>query len=256
MWGARLPTSHDQSVIHGLDPRSKIAWLCVVIGVSFYLAAWGSYTTGKATITIAALLAFVLVYGLLSKSLGALKQLVWILPGSSAVLILTYIVGKNASYSLSLAYTFTSVITFFLSGFLFTLTTPAQDLAKVFEKGRAPRVISFPLTVALSSVSVVDMEFKDILDAAAMRGLSLRITRNLRRDLNTLQRILIPFVVSLVRITDEKADAAESRGFSCPYKRTSLRPLKFHKNDYIFLLCNIAFFVSVLSVNRGLVGAL
>lgn len=238
-------TKHERSFIYELDVRSKLLWLIVVMGLAFYFSH---------ILSLVALFSVVVVYGYLSKTLDVLRKMVrFFILIMLIVLSLAFIVTKNLSYCLQLGSPLIALIIVFVSGLLFAATTPPQDFAKFLEKMRIPRLISITLTMALSSITILARGFKDITDAAKIRGLNLK---NPFKDLHAFHRILTTFTASLIRISNERADAAESRGFSSPCKKTRLRDIKFRTNDYVFLFFLTVVSLTLLIVDGGLGGLL
>ncbi|MGC8832177.1 MAG: energy-coupling factor transporter transmembrane component T, partial [Thermoproteota archaeon] len=63
--------------------------------------------------------------------------------------------------------------------------------------------------------------------------------------IRNLMPILIPLLVGTIRRTYEIADAMEVRAFGASPKRTSYKPLKLRRGDYLLLLSSILL-VSIL----------
>ena len=232
-----------QSVIHDLDPRTKLVLILMVTIICVFIQniIW---------LLLLALAVFVCV--VISKTL---EKAAWLLGLFSlfwgVAIILTFAVTGDINYSLSYFSTFFArFFAIICTGLLFAFTTSPNDLAKALEKLRIPSSITFTLTIALRYIPTLFREVRAILDALKLRGVRLR-GRDLIQNPNYFYRgVIIPLIIRTIKMSDEIAAAAESRGFGSPYERTSLRQIRFHKGDYVFVYTMICLCGSLLLLDR------
>ncbi len=121
--------------------------------------------------------------------------------------------------------------------FVFFQTTLPEDLGNALIKVGLPYEFAFILSASLRFVPVISRKIKDIMDAQRARGLSFHGLKN-------YSALLAPLLIQSFKISDDLAEAMESRGFGCK-GRTFLKEYRLRGLDYLLifiaLLALIAF---------------
>lgn len=247
-----------RSIIHLLDPRTKIIWslvisILVVITnnwlflIFLFLTTLIPWVIVRPPVRKLRLLLFIMitiVFGtILSQAIFYHRMqktpIFTIIPCNFPIIgkitggINIYYEGiiHGAIQSLRLL----SVVTI---SSLIIITTYPSDLILALTKFRLPQRFAFMLTVALRFLPDLLGEAKRILLAQQLRGLKLRGTIG---RLKGFQYILVPLVINSLRTARQLALACETKAFS--EKRNSLRQLKFSYIDYILWVILAGFVV-------------
>lgn len=130
-------------------------------------------------------------------------------------------------------------------GGIFIATTRVNEFMAVMYKLRMPASLVIPLAVTLRYFPVVKEEWGHIRDAMNMRGISASWWGFLAHPLQTTECIYVPMLISAVKIADELAAAAVTRGIDNPKPRTCSQQLRFGLADG---LCVFSFTLPLLGV--------
>ncbi|HHV61707.1 MAG TPA: energy-coupling factor transporter transmembrane protein EcfT [Firmicutes bacterium] len=252
--GQHIP---GDSVIHRLDPRTKILLtLAVVIGIFFVEELWG--------------------YVLLFLFVGAAVALSRISPGYIVrglrplviILILTFLLhlfmnpGKELFRLGPLIATYAGVykgvlmvgrlVLLVVATSLLTLTTSPIQLTDGMEALLRPaRRIGVPahelammMTIALRFIPTLLEETEKIMKAQMARGADFE-SGNIFQRAKSLVPLLVPLFVIAFRRADELAIAMEARCYRGGEGRTRMRQLKATTDDYVASLVTVTFIVVV-----------
>ncbi|MGI6112607.1 MAG: energy-coupling factor transporter transmembrane component T family protein [Mahellales bacterium] len=241
-----------QSLVHRLDPRTKIILTFVFIVILFIVRNFSGYIFVAAFIIIPALISRVPVKYLLK----GLRPLLFIL-------ILTVVINAIFTPGETVVYTIGSVsiteeglrqagfmglrlIFLVLGTSLLTLTTSPISLTDGIEQLLNPlRAFKFPahelammMTIALRFIPTLLEETDKIMKAQMARGADFT-GGNLLKRAKSLVPLLVPLFISAFRRADELAMAMEARCYRGGVNRTRLKVLKFEAIDLyaaIFML--------------------
>jgi energy-coupling factor transport system permease protein len=119
-----------------------------------------------------------------------------------------------------------------ITGLWFAVTTKLRDMTIALETWGVPTIVVLPLTIAVRFIPTLLNESLIIHDSMRLRRLACR-----KRDLFTRPHLIGQSYLSLVmirslRMADELAAVAETRGLACPNKKQFVKPAKFRANDY------------------------
>jgi len=230
------------SVFHKLDPRTKLGLILLVTIVSVKLESF-------VCLFILALVLLICMYlaKIFKESLCLLKHFVVIL----GVVLSVSIIVKDINQTVCTGSFFARLFVMTIAGLLLALTTSPNDFAKALEKMRIPHPITFIFTATMRFVPTLLKEVEAIMDSLRLRGLRIRGRDILKTPSSFYRGICIPLTVRSIKISDELAAAAETRGFGSPNKRTSLREVKFRKNDHIFLFTMVVLSITLLIADKG-----
>ena len=249
------------SVVHKLDPRTKLI-LVVVYIAALFLAKWFlSYA-----LMAGVLIACVAVSRVPPKSLvRGLKPVLFII-AFTAILNLFYTPGREiwrwwifkiTIEGIETAFFMMLRITMLIMGtFLLTYTTSPIRLTDGLESLLGPlkkihvpvHELSMMMSIALRFIPTLIEETDKIMSAQKARGADFD-TGNLMQKARALVPLLVPLFISAFRRADELAVAMECRCYHGGEGRTRLRQLKFQGID----LAALAFAI-VMCVGVGVLG--
>ncbi len=246
------------SVIHRLDPRTKLIMLVVYIVALFLAVNWISYG-----LLLAFLLVSIGVSGIPAKSFArGLKPLVFILV-FTGILNLFFTQGETVLVSFW-------VITITLEGivravqmvirilmlisctFLMTYTTSPialtdglESLLGPLKKIKVPvHELSMMMCIALRFIPTLIEETDKIMSAQKARGADFE-TGKLMDRVKAMIPILVPLFISAFRRADELATAMECRCYQGGEGRTKMKLLRYHGHDYGTLLLGAVLMAAV-----------
>ncbi|MFV0555647.1 MAG: energy-coupling factor transporter transmembrane component T family protein [Lactovum sp.] len=241
------------SLIHRLDPRSKLLVMISFIFVIFLADDWFGY----ALLLAYTLGAVVLTQIPISYFLRGLRPMIGLIlftvifqmfftPGEQ-VLFKFWIIQISIESMLNAVYIFFRFLLIIFMSTILTLTTPPLILADGIELGLAPlKKIKFPvhelglmLSISLRFIPTLMDDTVMIMNAQRARGMDFG-EGNLIQKIRSVIPILIPLFVSSFRRADDLALAMEARGYQGGDGRSKYRMLKWTKNDTMLLLSVVA----------------
>ena len=247
------------SVIHKLDPRTKLIMLVVYIIALFVAVSWVSY--GVMFLFLA------LCIGLsripLKSLLKGMKPLLLILIFTAA-LNLFFTGGDTKLFEIWVitvtlegvvrAVLMTARILMLISGtFLLTYTTSPIALTDGLESLLNPlKVIKVPvhelsmmMCIALRFIPTLIEETDKIMSAQKARGADFE-SGNLLQRVQALVPILVPLFVSAFRRADELATAMECRCYHGGEGRTKMKLLRYGRRDFCTYLFGAVILAGVI----------
>ena len=249
------------SVIHKLDPRTKIAMMILYIAMTFLVKEiW------YMAIPFVYLVLELILSGIsLRYILNSLKPIRFLL---ILMFLLNLFFTKGEHVWLDLGFwqlTGEAVLqSFFLSirivllvagASMLTLTTSPIALTDGLEKLLTPlKIFHFPahelammMTIALRFVPTLMDESEKIRNAQMSRGADFE-SGNVFKRVKSMIPILIPLFVSSFRKADDLAIAMESRCYHGGDGRTRMHQLKFRKEDLIAILITLLFVAALIVI--------
>jgi energy-coupling factor transport system permease protein len=247
------------SVIHRLDPRTKIGMMILYIVMTFLVKKIWLMTVPFAYLVLELILSGIS----LRYIVNSLKPIRFLL---IFMFILNLFFTKGEHVWLDLGFwqlTGEAVLqSFFLSiriillvagASMLTLTTSPIALTDGLEKLLSPlKIFHFPahelammMTIALRFVPTLMDESEKIRNAQMSRGADFE-SGNIFKRVKSMIPILIPLFVSSFRKADELATAMESRCYHGGDGRTRLHQLKFRKEDLFAILITLVFVASLI----------
>ena len=235
-----------QSVIHRLDPRTKLVMLVVYIVALFLADSWVSYG-----LMFLFLVAVILLSTIPLKSiLRGMKPLVMILIFTGVLnlfftqegeVIFHFWILTMTTGGLSRAVMMMSRILMLITGtFLLTYTTSPialtdglESLMKPLKKVGVPvHELSMMMCIALRFIPTLIEETDKIMCAQKARGADFE-TGSLMDRAKALIPILVPLFISAFRRADELATAMECRCYQGGEGRTKMKLLRYHLEDFL-----------------------
>ena len=253
------------SIIHRLDPRTKLLFLVLFIAALF---------TARQQPVIYGLMLLVLFVSIALSAippktiLKGMKPVVFVLiftgllnmfytPGREiftiGVFTMTYEGVRTAIYMV------VRIVTLISSTFLLTYTTSPLSLTNGLETLLNPlKKVRFPvhelamiMSIALRFIPNLIEDTDKIMSAQRARGADFD-TGNFLQKAKALIPLLVPLFVSSFRRADELAVAMECRCYHGGEGRTRLKQLEMTQTDVVVLCFSIALLAVVIILNRVL----
>ena len=251
------------SVIHRLDPRTKLLGVILYIVALFLAKSWISYG-----VVLAFLILAISVSKIPPKSIvSGMKPLVVILI-FTGVLNLFYSDGgvvlvkiwklTITSEGLTRAIFMTSRILMLISGtFLLTYTTSPIALTDGLESLLGPlkklhvpvHELSMMMCIALRFIPTLIEETDKIMNAQKARGADFENGSIIDRA-KALIPVLVPLFISAFRRADELATAMECRCYHGGEGRTKMKLLRYGRNDF-YAFGGLTALIAVVAVLAG-----
>ena len=249
------------SVIHRLDPRTKLVMLVVYIVALFVAVSWISYGV------LFGFLAFVIAVSQipLKSIVKGMKPLVFILT-FTAVLNLFLTEGENVLVDLAFVtitlegllrafFMLIRILMLVTCTFLLTYTTSPialtdglESLLSPLKKIKVPvHELSMMMCIALRFIPTLIEETDKIMSAQKARGADFENGKLMDR-VKALIPILVPLFISAFRRADELATAMECRCYQGGDGRTKMKLLRYNRNDFVAF----AFGAALLAATIGL----
>lgn len=244
------------SIIHKLDPRTKLIAMIMIVVTIFIDVGFTGY-----------LIIAVVVFGsvFLSKIpvkmiLSALKPMMFMMVFLFVINIFVFQTGNLLFqfwifkiYDGAIRQTLYIIIRLVLlitTTTILTVTTKPLDLTLGLELLLKPLgVIKFPvhefammISIALRFIPTIIEEALKIMKAQESRGVDFA-SGSLKEKLSTILSLIIPLFASAFQRAEDLANSMEARGYDPQAQRTRYRVLKFHFIDFVTML-----FVSALLV--------
>lgn len=249
------------SIIHRLDPRTKILIMLVYIVIVFLVQNFFGY------IILTAFLTTCIIASKISPKYvikGLKPILVFILFTGLFNLFLTqgtpiwqwWIFTITIEGIRTAGFMVLRLIFLILGTSLLTLTTSPialtdglEHLLNPFKKIGVPaHEISMMMTIALRFIPTLLDETDKIMKAQSARGASID-TGNLLQRAKAMVPILIPLFISAFRRADELATAMECRCYRGGENRTRLNELKYSSTDILGWLCIAVIIAFIITSN-------
>ena len=235
-----------QSMIHRLDPRTKLTMLVVYIVALFLAEGWVSYGLVFAFLAVVIRLSTIP----LKSILRGMKPLVMILIFTGVLnlfftqdgeVLVKFWVLTVTSGGLSRALMMMARILMLISGtFLLTYTTSPIALTDGLEALMNPlkkvgvpvHELSMMMCIALRFIPTLIEETDKIMSAQKARGADFE-SGSLTDRAKALIPILVPLFISAFRRADELATAMECRCYQGGEGRTKMKQLHYHREDFL-----------------------
>ena len=250
------------SVVHRLDPRTKLLILIGYIVALFVAGSWLSY--GLCFVFLAVSVALSKIP--LKSILHGLKPLVFILiftgvlnvfftPGRELVSL--GFVHITVEGLIQAAKMISRILMLICATFLMTYTTSPIALTDGLEALLSPlkyikvpvHELSMMMCIALRFIPTLIEETDKIMSAQKARGADFE-TGNLMQKVKALIPILVPLFISAFRRADELATAMECRCYQGGEGRTKMKLLRYRRDDYVVFLLGILLLAAVIVAVR------
>lgn len=242
--------------VHRLDPRTKMLLLVGAFVLAF-LFVNPLYGLG--------VLAVVLAFGALAKSLINLKRIWFILVMVGVMTVILWSIFANGKtplfwfveleavlYGMGIALRICVTI---IAGMIFLSTTRNEEIATGLVKIGIPYRFAFAISTALRLVPTIAATGSTIGQAQRSRGLDLE-SGNLIQRIRKNTPLLIPVFVSTIRSTNVFSMALESKGFGASPRRTYFLRLAMGRRDALVLLMFLVLLIAAMALRFAGYGGL
>ena len=246
------------TLLHRLDPRTKLILVVVYIAALFVAKWYVSYAVVFAFLALSIAVSNVKL-GVIAKGIKPLAIIILI----TAILNLFYTPGRILVHfwiftitweGIQSAFFMVARIVMLIAGtFLLTYTTSPialtdgiESLLNPLKKLHVPvHELAMMMSIALRFIPTLIEETDKIMSAQKARGADFE-TGNLFARAKALVPILVPLFISSFRRADELAVAMECRCYHGGEGRTRLKQLSYRRRDYLALAAGIALLALVI----------
>lgn len=251
-----------ESLIHRMDPRVKLGGTILFIISLFFFKNYAGYVIAALFLGLVIRLSKVpfkfMVKGMKTIVMLMLITVVFNLfltPGTPLFTIwkLT-ITQEGLKMAISMAIRLTLLI---IGSSVMTLTTTPNNLTDGMEKMMGPlKIFKVPvhevammMSIALRFIPILLEETDKIMKAQIARGADFE-SGNIFKRAKAMVPLLVPLFISAFRRANDLAMAMEARCYRGGEGRTKMKPLVYHKRDYIAYGCIAAYMVVSIVVGR------
>ncbi len=246
------------SVLHRMDPRTKLFGTMVFIVSLFFANSLAAY--GAATVFLVLVIWLSKVpFGFMVRGLKAILFLLlisvsfnlFLTPGTEifrvAFLRVTWEGVRLAGFmALRLIY-------LVIGSSVMTLTTTPNQLTDGLEKslgflkkiGAPVHEVSMMMSIALRFIPILVEETDKIMKAQMARGADFE-SGNLVQKAKSMVPLLVPLFISAFRRATDLAMAMEARCYHGGEGRTKMKPLHYERRDYVGYLVYAVYLASVI----------
>ena len=248
------------SVIHRMDPRTKLVGLIFYIIALFTAVSWVSYGIMLLFLIVMVALSTIQVKALFK----GMKPLVFILiftgllnllfTGGDTVLARFWKITITQEGIIRAIIMVMRILMLISATFLMTYTTsPIQltdgleSLLSPLKKIRVPvHELAMMMCIALRFIPTLIEETDKIISAQKARGADFETGSVLKR-VKALVPILVPLFISAFRRADELATAMECRCYQGGEGRTKMKLLRYRRRDYFAYLIMLVLLAGVIA---------
>ncbi len=235
-----------KSVIHRLDPRTKILFLIVYIVALFVASNWISYGIMLAFLVFAIAISTIPVKSITK----GMKPLIFILiftgilnmffTAGETVLVSFWVITITLEGVVRAVFMTLRILMLVTGTFLLTYTTSPvaltdgiESLLSPLKKLRVPvHELAMMMCIALRFIPTLIEETDKIMSAQKARGADFE-SGSLMSRVKALVPILVPLFISAFRRAEELATAMECRCYQGGDGRTKMKLLRYHRGDLI-----------------------
>ena len=255
------------TVIHRIDPRSKIFYMILIfVAVFLHFNLWSTNLIVSGVLLV--LLVIVMAISRISfRSLLKSFVSMWFL---LLFLLVIYALIPNKTYiypafnigSLTIyydafyqwGYILLRLVMILCTTMILTSTTKPMDLTNGLEWGMSfLKPIHFPaheiamtISIALRFIPTILDETNRIMKAQSSRGVDF--TRGIVNRVRAVVSLIIPLFVSAIERSEELANAMEARGYDPKAKRTHFHVMHFTYLDWISFFLVLTVFGGILAL--------
>jgi|SRR5690625_415692 len=251
------------SLIHRLDPRTKLIIIFFYVIVVFFANNAASYGLLSAFVLISLINTRIPIRYIL-KGLTPIWFLIlftFILhlfvtkEGEVIYEVFTLkIYSGGVQQGLMISLRFGLLI--FMTSLLTLTTTPIEITDAIEELLRPLNKIKFPvhelalmMSISLRFIPTLMQETDKISKAQASRGVDFR-TGPIKERIKAIVPLLVPLFISAFKRAEELAMAMESRGYQGGEGRSKLRELKFYTKDYLIFVLFVVLTITLLLIRN------
>ncbi|MDO4632239.1 MAG: energy-coupling factor transporter transmembrane component T [Eubacteriales bacterium] len=250
------------SVIHRLDPRTKLVGTLVFIISLFMFRSFAAY--GVSVLFLAGVIrASKVPFKFLIRGMKSIMVLLLItvafnlfmIPGETLVQVWKLKITDEGLYTA--IYMAVRLSFLIIGSSIMTLTTTPNQLTDGLEKGLRPlnkvnvpvHEVAMMMSIALRFIPILLEETDKIMKAQTARGADFD-EGGLIQKAKGMVPLLVPLFVSAFRRANDLAMAMEARGYHGGEGRTKMRPLHYEKRDRNAYLILVLYLVLMYAAKK------
>ena len=226
----------SKNVIFDPDPRAKLAML---LAVNIIMISGGAAGVELILRAVCAALPFLL---LLSIRHYRAAVIYFVLMGTAVYcegFVLPYTHGATSILLMIPC----GILTRFTAGYMMcwycVKSVSVSEFVTAMEKMHTPYFITIPLSVMFRYFPTLGEEYSSIHDAMKMR----EIGQSVKNPLIYIEYVLVPIMMSTVRIADELSAASLTKGLSAGGRRTHICEVKIGAADWLLIIGSFAMII-------------
>ncbi len=224
----RLGQRNPNCVFEQLDPRCK---LLIVLIVTIAIVFSNSLMSSGLFIAVG----IVALFSRLTKALlftSSFWVLLWCIFMLLFHIVMRQAISAPRAMFTAMVFKGTALI---MTGLWFAVTTKLRDFTSALEAWRIPKIIILPLTIAVRFIPTLFHESLVIRDSMKLRRIAHRKRDLLKQPHLIGHSYLALITIRSLKMADELAAVAETRGLARPGKSKIFKPAQFKRNDYLSL---------------------
>ena len=247
------------SLIHRMDPRSKMLAMFLLLIAVFIDTGFIGYGIIAVFVTMAVLLAKLNFDFIWRAMKPMLFMLVFLFVINILVIRTGYVIADINGFKIysdailqTLYITIRLVLMINITTLLTATTKPMdmtiaiEDLLSPFKRIGVPsHDIAMIISIALRFIPVLLEESDRIMKAQASRGVDLQEGK-LQEKIMGIIALIVPLFASCFQIAEDLANAMEARGYNPEGNRVRYRTLKFALRDYCLLIVTSGLLVGII----------
>lgn len=212
-----------------LDPRSKLA---------VFIAACFSAFSGLTHPQEFALLALCVAATLLCQKWkrAFLTCLVFALMFLCDLFLVPRLSGIPQNMIMLMCHLCRFILPLLTAFYVITHTSGIGEYISAFTQMHLPNEVIIPLAVMLRFVPTIQEEWQTVNQALRLRGMALTWKNILRRPLQMMEYMLVPFLMQCSVIVDEMSAAVMARGFDRNMPRSSYVQVQMRAFDWCLVI--------------------
>ena len=251
---------NTKSVIHDLDPRTKILGTMVYMVSLFAFNSFWTYLIAFAALCTVIVLSKVpvrfMLRGMKAIFLFLTITVLYNLFLTQGDTIFSFWIFNVTIQGLKQAILMFFRLTFLVVGTsILTLTTTPSNLTDGLESLMHPlkwiripvAAIAMMMSIALRFIPVLTEETDKIMRAQKARGADFD-NKNLFKRIKSYVPILVPLFISAFRRANDLATAMEARAYRGGDGRTKMKPLKYKAGDWIAYTSMLLYGITALAI--------
>lgn len=230
-----LSSTSDKSVLK-LDPRTK---LCLLIAISLIMV--GGKTVGVEYILrmICAAIPFILLI-----SVRHIRTaVIYIVVLGFSVFCEGHVIPNISGAPNLILMIICGIISRFVPGYMmgwYTVrSTSVSEFMTAMDRMHVPYFITIPFSVMFRYFPTLGEEYNSIHDAMKMR----EIGQSVKNPFTYIEYVLVPIMMSTVRIADELSAASLTKGLCAGRKRTHICQISIRLYDWLLMFGTLAMIV-------------
>ena len=117
-----------------------------------------------------------------------------------------------------------------------------------------PQAVTIPLVVMFRYIPTLGIEYRQIKNAMAIRGISDTYLKRIVHPVRTVEYILVPLLMRCLKVTDELAASGTTRGLELDTRREALNEVRMGAGDWLAIALGMAFFAALVLCDRSALG--